>query len=109
MSVIRWGDWRLHLFLEEWSLDGRRKKIDTNNAIEQYNLKGDPGQANSVALDNKSERDEMLDELLAWHLTVNATIPKERNPDLGKDNDLGKHKPKKRRSRKGMRGASFLG
>ena len=80
VSVIRKGDWKLHLFLEEWSLDGGREKIDTNNCVELYNLKQEVGEKSNLALSNKTKRDEMLEELLAWHKSINAPIPTEPNP-----------------------------
>jgi arylsulfatase A-like enzyme len=94
VSVIRRGDWKLHLYMEEWSLDGGRENIDTNNSVELYNLKNDPGEANNLALSNRTKRDEMLEELLAWHKSVNAPVPKEPNPELGKD------KPRNKKSKR---------
>lgn len=41
VSVVRKGDWKLHLYLEEWLLDGGAEAISTNNAAELYNLKED--------------------------------------------------------------------
>src|SRR5262249_22706760 len=38
VSVIRKGDWKLHLYHEEWQLGGGREKIATNNAVELYNI-----------------------------------------------------------------------
>jgi arylsulfatase A-like enzyme len=55
-----------------------------------HNLKNDPSEANNLALSNKIKRDEMLEELLAWHESVNAPVPKEPNPDLGKDKPRNK-------------------
>ena len=95
VSVIRKGDWKLHLYMEEWSLDGGREKIDSNNSVELYNLAKDPGEQNNLALENKSKRDEMLDELLAWHKEANAPVPaepatpKEKRKNKGKGKDKG--------------------
>ena len=94
VSVIRRGDWKLLLYMEEWSLDGGREKIDTNNSVELFNLKEDIGESNNLALSNKAKRDEMLEELLAWHESINAPVPKEPNPDLGKD------KPRNKKAKK---------
>ncbi|MBT3278701.1 MAG: sulfatase [Phycisphaerales bacterium] len=81
VSVIRRGDWKLMLFMEEWSLDGGRAKIATNNAIELYNLKADPSEKSNLALKEIKVRDRLLDELLAWQKSIGAPIPKEPNPD----------------------------
>ena len=43
-TVIRKGDWKLHLFYEEWMLDGGMDKIATNNSVELYNMKEDIGE-----------------------------------------------------------------
>jgi len=80
VTVIRKGDWKLHLYLEEWSLDGGRAKITSNNSVELYNLKNDIGEKNNLALTNTKKRDELLDELLAWQQQIKAPIPKEANP-----------------------------
>ena len=68
------------MHLEEWSLDGGREKIATNNALELYNLKNDVSEENNLALKETKTRDRLLDELLAWHKQIGAPIPKEPNP-----------------------------
>ncbi|MGB7326625.1 MAG: sulfatase [Rubripirellula sp.] len=80
VSVIRKGDWKLHLFLEEWQLDGGREKLATNHATELYNLKDDIGERTDLATSNTAKRDELLGDLLAWHQSVGAIVPSEPNP-----------------------------
>ncbi len=80
VSVIRKGDWKLHLFIEEWQLDGGREKIASNHAVELYNLKDDIGERNDLSNQNTAKRDELLDELLLWQKSVNAPMPSEVNP-----------------------------
>lgn len=75
VSVIRKGDWKLHLFHEEWLLDGGREKIALNNAIELYHLAGDIGEHKNLANANIAKRDELLDELLAWFKSTDAKLP----------------------------------
>jgi arylsulfatase A-like enzyme len=79
VSVIRKGDWKLIMHLEEWSLDGGREKIDTNKSIELYNLAADPSEKDNLALKNKERRDQLLNELLAWQRDIAAPIPREPN------------------------------
>ena len=79
VSVIRRGDWKLLMYLEEWSLDGGREKIATNHAIELYNLKNDISESDNVALQQVETRDRLLDELLAWQKEIGAPIPTEPN------------------------------
>jgi arylsulfatase A-like enzyme len=81
VSVIRSGDWKLHLFLEEWQLDGGREKLATNHAVELYHLKEDIGERTDLATQNTAKRDELLDELLAWHQSIKAIVPAEPNPE----------------------------
>ncbi|MFO0843042.1 MAG: sulfatase [Gemmataceae bacterium] len=81
VSVIRKGDWKLHLYHEEWQLDGGRDKLDTNRAVEVYNLAADVGERNDVALKDKAKRDELLVDLLAWMGRVRAPRPTKPNPD----------------------------
>lgn len=80
VSVIRKGDWKLHLFHEEWQLDGGRDALATNNAVELYNLRDDVGERENLALRNTAKRDELLDDLLRWMADVAAPMPTTRNP-----------------------------
>lgn len=79
VSVIRKGDWKLHLFFEEWQLDGGREKLDTNHAVELYNLKDDIGERTDLSSQNAVKRDELLGDLLAWQESVHARIPTSQN------------------------------
>jgi hypothetical protein len=78
--VIRKGDWKLHLFHEEWQLDGGREKLATNHATELYHLAQDIGERDDLSNKNTAKRDELLDELLAWHKATQAKIPHVPNP-----------------------------
>jgi len=80
VSVIRQGDWKLHLYLEEWVLDGGRERIATNGSVELYNLQQDMGERNNLANSHTGQRDKLLDDLLAWHQAVNAPLPSQPNP-----------------------------
>jgi arylsulfatase A-like enzyme len=80
VSVIRKGDWKLHLYHEEWQLDGGREKVATNNAIELYNIDTDIGERKNLANENKTKRDELLDDLLMWFKSVGAPLPTQKNP-----------------------------
>ena len=88
VSVIRKGDWKLHLFLEEWQLDGGRKLLATNHAVELYNLEDDIGERTDVATQNTAKRDELLDDLLAWRQSIDAILPSEPNPKYDPDAPL---------------------
>jgi arylsulfatase A-like enzyme len=80
VTVIRKGDWKLHLFHEEWQLDGGREKIETNHAVELYNLAEDIGERRNLAVEEPEKRDELIDDLLAWVESTNAIIPSKPNP-----------------------------
>lgn len=80
ISVIRKGDWKLHLYHEEWQLDGGREKLATNNAVELYNIASDPGEHENVAGKETTKRDELLDDLLAWAKRTDAKFANEPNP-----------------------------
>ena len=75
VSVIRKGKWKLHLYHEEWILDGGKKEIDTNRAVELYNLDSDISERNNLALKKKAIMKELLGDLLAWHEEVKAPMP----------------------------------
>jgi len=81
VAVVRKGGWKLLLFFEEWVLDGGRAKIDTNNAVELYNLADDISETNNLADTNKAKRDELLNLLIDWQNSVGAPVPTTPNPD----------------------------
>ncbi|MCK4293209.1 MAG: sulfatase-like hydrolase/transferase [Planctomycetes bacterium] len=81
VAVVRKGGWKLLLFLEEWVLDGGQSKIDTNNAVELYNLADDISETNNLANTNKAKRDELLNLLIDWQNSVGAPVPTTPNPD----------------------------
>ncbi len=80
VSVIRKGDWKLLVHFEEWSLDGGREKMETNGAVELFNLIADPGETKNLISENPAKRDELLDELEASWKEIGATVPKAPNP-----------------------------
>lgn len=90
VSVIRKGDWKLHLYHEEWLLDGGREKLASNRAVELYNIADDQGETNDQGASNPSKRDELLGDLLAWIERVPAPLPTERNPNEGAAKKKGK-------------------
>jgi arylsulfatase A-like enzyme len=92
VSVIRKGDWKLHLYHEEWQLDGGREKLATNNAVELYNIKSDMGERNNLANTHTAKRDELLNDLLHWFKVTNAPMPKERNPRYAPNDSSNKAK-----------------
>jgi arylsulfatase A-like enzyme len=80
VSVIHKGDWKLHLYHEEWQLDGGREKLATNQAVELYNLADDVGERTNLANRNPAKRDELLADLFAWFNATGALIPTQPNP-----------------------------
>ena len=100
VSVIHKGNWKLHLYHEEWQLDGGREKLATNHAVELYNLAEDIGERNNLADSNPAKRDELLDDVLAWLKATHALVPTNPNPAYNssaiadKDKVAGKRKKK---------------
>ncbi len=80
VSVIHKGDWKLHLFHEEWQLDGGREKLPANRAVELYNLADDIGERKDLAASNPAMRDELLADLFAWMKSTDALMASEPNP-----------------------------
>lgn len=80
VSVVRKGDWKLHLYLEEWLLDGGREKIAVNRSVELYNLTDDLREQNDLAQINPTKRDELLGDLLRWFERTGAPLPTKANP-----------------------------
>jgi arylsulfatase A-like enzyme len=85
VSVIRKGDWKLHLYHEEWQLDGGRDRIASNQAVELYDLAADIGERRNLANGNPSKRDELLGDLFAWFASADALLPTEPNPRFDPD------------------------
>jgi arylsulfatase A-like enzyme len=100
VTVIRKGDWKLHLFHEEWQLDGGRAKLSENHAVELYNLKEDIGERKNLANTESAKRDELVDDLLAWWKATDALVPSKSNTDYDKtatSSDKGKGGKKKKK------------
>jgi arylsulfatase A-like enzyme len=89
VSVIHKGDWKLHLYHEEWQLDGGHAALATNNAVELYNLRDDIGERHNLVSSNSARRDELLGDLLAWLKATSAKLPTERNSEY----KLGRARP----------------
>ncbi|HWA98247.1 MAG TPA: sulfatase [Pirellulales bacterium] len=97
VSVIRKGDWKLHLYHEEWQLDGGRDKIETNRAVELYNIADDPREMRDLASSEPTKRDELVDDLCAWFEKTDAKLPTNRNSQY---DPATKSAPKKRKNQK---------
>jgi arylsulfatase A-like enzyme len=67
-SVIISGDWKLHEYFED-------------DTLELYNLKSDPGEENSVADQNPQKTQELLNKLVEWRAATNAQVPSQSNPE----------------------------
>ena len=80
VSVINKAGWKLHLYHEEWHLDGGRDKLASHNAVELYNLTDDVGEQNNLANANPVKRDELLADLFAWFKSADAMLPTKMNP-----------------------------
>ena len=72
VSVIRKGNWKLILCLEEWILDCGENisSPNINKAVELYNLTNDIGEQNNVAGTNPTKRNELLKDLIKWRASV---------------------------------------
>jgi arylsulfatase A-like enzyme len=94
VSVIRKGNWKLHLYHEEWQLDGGRDRLAENNSLELYDLSQDLGERQNVALSQPEKREELLNDLLTWMQSTDAKMPQVVNPEY---NAAGESKGKTRR------------
>jgi arylsulfatase A-like enzyme len=96
VSVINKGQWKLHLYHEEWHLDGGLANLTKNHAIELYNLAEDIGERNDLASSNAAKRDELLDDLQAWIKEIGAPMASKPNPKFGSNPSGGGKKGKKK-------------
>ncbi|MCA9065561.1 MAG: sulfatase, partial [Planctomycetaceae bacterium] len=85
VSVIRKGEWKLHLYHEEWQLDGGRSRITENNAVELYHMTSDIGEGENLVASNPEMREDLLNELLTWFDQTHALLPTEANDDYDPD------------------------
>ncbi len=99
VTVIRKGDWKLHLFHEEWALDGGRDRLDKNHAVELYNLARDIGEKRNLALERKEKRDELVGDVLTWFERVEARLPTEANAKYDPTGPDGKRQRRGRRKK----------
>lgn len=97
VSVIRKGDWKLHLYHEEWQLDGGRENLAANHAVELYNVVADPREMSDVAATQATKRDELLDDLLTWIKQTPAPLPSETNPRWNQAPTESKKKKKRQK------------
>ncbi|WDE96955.1 sulfatase [Lentisphaera profundi] len=101
VTVMRKGRWKMHLYLEEWLLDGGRAGFPDNKAIELYDLEHDRGEYKNIATEKPELVDQLLTELLEWHGTCEAPIPTEKNPAYGiEEPSKGKKSKNKRKNKK---------
>jgi arylsulfatase A-like enzyme len=104
VTVIRKGDWKLHLYHEEWKLDGGRESLATNNAVELYNIAKDIGEQNNLANTETTKRDELVNDVTAWWKSTGALVPQKTNPNYDKnatapEKEKGGRKKKKRKQK----------
>ncbi len=76
VTVMRKGNWKIHLYHEEWILDGASFKKIPIEAIELYNLKEDEGERVNLAKSNPDKKEELQNELLKWLKTNKVPLPK---------------------------------
>ena len=97
VSVIHKGDWKLHLYHEEWQLDRGREKLNENKAVELYRLTDDIGERNDLSNVETAKRDELLNDLLAWADSSGAPLASEPNPKFSaaSSEEAGKKRKKK--------------
>ena len=75
VTVMRHGDWKLHLYHEEWLLDGGAERLDQNRAVELYNLANDIGERTDLASTQPEQRDKLLSEMQDWMKRTHALLP----------------------------------
>jgi arylsulfatase A-like enzyme len=90
VSVIRKGDWKLHLYHEEWKLDVGKPAEDIKAgggkpALELYNIADDPGEEHDLAATETKHREELLADLLQWFVKTGAKRCTEENPQYRAD------------------------
>ena len=98
VSVINKGGWKLHLYHEEWQLDGGRDKLASNHAVELYDIANDTGERNDLSNTNPAKRDELLDDLFAWFKSTGALLPTTPNPEFDSEARAATGKQRRKKS-----------
>lgn len=78
VTTMNQGGFKLHLFHEEWLLDGGAGGLPGNRAVELYDLRRDPGETTDLARTEPARRDALLGEMLAWLHASQAKLATER-------------------------------
>ncbi|MFM7458651.1 MAG: sulfatase [bacterium] len=76
VTVVRQGDWKLHLYHEEWLLRKNDSDDSINSAIELFNLAKDPGERENVVASNIEKRDSLIQEIKDFWERTGADLPK---------------------------------
>jgi hypothetical protein len=79
VTVVNADHWKLYLYHEEWQLDGGRARIDTNRAVELYDLRSDLGERDDLSQSHPEKRDELLAMMHEWFQQTGGRLPDEPN------------------------------
>lgn len=80
VTTMNKGGLKLHLFHEEWLLDGGRDHLPGNRSVELYDLHRDPGETHNLATSEPARRDALLGDLLRWLDATSARLPAQKDP-----------------------------
>lgn len=78
VTTMNKGGYKLHLYHEEWLLDGGRERLPANRTVELYDLRRDVGEQHDLAASDPARRDALLGELLAWLRATQAKLATDR-------------------------------
>lgn len=78
VTAMNKGGFKLHLYHEEWLLDGGRDRVPQNRAVELYDLRRDVGEEQDLAASDPALRDALLGDLLTWLRATQAKMATER-------------------------------
>jgi arylsulfatase A-like enzyme len=79
VTTMNKDGYKLHLYHEEWLLDGGRDRLPSNRAVELYDLRRDVGEQHDLAATDPTRRDALLADLLAWLQSTQAKLAADRN------------------------------
>jgi len=78
VTTMNKDGYKLHLYHEEWLLDGGRDRLPANRAVELYDLRHDVGEQHDLAASDPARRDALLADLLAWLQATQAKLAADR-------------------------------
>ncbi|MBP6386459.1 MAG: sulfatase [Pseudarcicella sp.] len=75
VTTMRKGNWKIHLYHEEFLANNKDFDTSAQNATELFDLQNDAGERTNLALLNMAKNKELLSEVMNWLDETKAPLP----------------------------------